>query len=42
MRALGPARPRLHARTALRKSVHDASLMVLGIGPVYGLDSALH
>lgn len=34
--------PGLHARTALRDSVHQVSLMVLGIGLVYGLDRALH
>jgi zinc and cadmium transporter len=34
--------PGLHARTELRDSVHQVSLMVLGIGLVYGLDRALH
>ncbi|MGH8480732.1 MAG: ZIP family metal transporter [Gammaproteobacteria bacterium] len=34
--------PGLHARTALRDSVQQVSLMVLGIGLVYGLDRALH
>ncbi len=34
--------PGLHARTALRDSIQQVSLMVLGIGIVYGLDSALH
>ncbi|MCA1854304.1 MAG: ZIP family metal transporter [Beggiatoa sp.] len=34
--------PGLHTRTELRDSVHQVSLMVLGIGLVYGLDRALH
>ncbi len=34
--------PGLHARTALSDSIHQVSLMLLGIGLVYGLDSALH
>ncbi len=34
--------PGLHARTALRDSVQQVSLMVLGIGLVYGLHRALH
>ena len=34
--------PGLHARTELRDSVHQVSLIVLGIGLVYGLDRALH
>jgi zinc and cadmium transporter len=34
--------PGLHARTELRDSVHQVSLMVLGIGLVYALDRALH
>lgn len=34
--------PGLHARTAIRDSLHQVTLMVLGIGLVYGLDRALH
>jgi hypothetical protein len=42
MRVPRPRSSPVHARTALRESVYHVSFMVLGIGLVYGLDSALH